>query len=550
MAVRRSVWRFGVGAVVAAGCAGKQVQLPAGYLPVAAGQTDVSASGLLNRPTKSQSPARLPPPAPLPPPRAVSMFQADDEPIVLVQAKAGEPPARTPFELPRNFPGASAPPVVLPRFPKDATQAERDKTVKALYPELTPAPELPPPGDGPPLSLADLQAMAAANSPVLRRAAADAAANYGQVIQAGLHPNPTVGYQADQVQPRLAIPPGATFSGAGQQGGFINQLIKTAGKLSLAQRVAGFDYINALVAVRRAQVDVTTAVRGQYFGVLVARQGVEVNRALADLADEVYRLQLKQAAVGEASYEPLQLFAQAEQARVVLAQSDASYRAAWRQLAAAVGQPKLPPSPLAGTADADAPVFDPDVILAGLVDYHTDVLTARNSLAQAQTSLTLQRRVPIPDVATNQYHQYDNAAQTYQFGLQVGFALPLYDRNQGNIRQATAQIARATENTTAVRNDLTGRFAEAFGRYTANRVAAERYRDQILPNLARAYRALVRRWNVDEAGKVQFNDIVVAQQNLAQALQSYLTALSAQWQAVVDVANIGQLDELFPTPGK
>jgi hypothetical protein len=39
----------------------------------------------------------------------------------------------------------------------------------------------------------------------------------------------------------------------------------------------------------------------------------------------------------------------------------------------------------------------------------------------------------------------------------------------------------------------------------------------------------------------------VAQQNLAQALQAYLTALDAQWRAVVDVANIGQLDELYPT---
>jgi cobalt-zinc-cadmium efflux system outer membrane protein len=244
------------------------------------------------------------------------------------------------------------------------------------------------------------------------------------------------------------------------------------------------------------------------------------------------------------------LYAQAEQARVVLAQSEASYRAAWRQLAAAVGRPDLPQSPLAGTADSAAPVFDPDLVLADLLEHHTEVLTARNSLAQAHANMTLQRRVPIPDLATNQYHQFDNAAQTYQFGVQLGVALPLYDRNQGNLRQADAQIARATENTAAVRNDLTGKFAEAFGRYTANRVAAERYRDHILPNLARAYRALVRRWNVDEPGKVQFNDIVVAQQNLAQALQAYLTALSAQWQAVVDVANIGQLDELFPAPGK
>ena len=34
-----------------------------------------------------------------------------------------------------------------------------------------------------------------------------------------------------------------------------------------------------------------------------------------------------------------------------------------------------------------------------------------------------------------------------------------------------------------------------------------------------------------------FSDVVIGQQNLAQALQNYLAALSAQWQAVVDLAS-------------
>ena len=45
--------------------------------------------------------------------------------------------------------------------------------------------------------------------------------------------------------------------------------------------------MNVVVAVRRSEVDVASAVRTQYFAVLVARQSVEVNRALAQLADDV-----------------------------------------------------------------------------------------------------------------------------------------------------------------------------------------------------------------------------------------------------------------------
>lgn len=506
----------GTAAVVGcAGCAGPRVVLPAGYLP---------------------------------PPSAVPDFQSA---AVLTPPPGGPtaPGGRPRLELHGTLPGAAAPPIAPPKFAPNTPAAEKEKAIRAAFPQLTPVGAtgvVPPAADGRALSLTDLQQMAAANSPVLQRAAADAQAAYGPVIQAGLHPNPTVGYQVDQWQPRLRIPEGSTASGAGQQGGFVNQLIKTGGKLTLAQKVAGFDYLNAIVAVRRAEVDTVAKVRGQYFAVLVAQQSVAVNRALVDLADEVYAIELRQVAAGEAAaYEPLQVYAQAEQIRNAVTQAEQNYRAAWKQLAAAVGRPDLPPTPLAGRADAPAPVLPAEALAARVVEQHTDLLTARNSLAQAEVNLALQKRMPIPDISTNNYHQYDNVAQTYQFGVQIGVQLPIADRNQGNIRQAAAKIARARADVAATENDLLGRLAEAHARYEANRVVAERYRDKILPNLTRAYRAITQR-NQVEPEKVGFNDIVVAQQNLGQAMQAYLAALDAQWKAVVDVANLGQLDELYP----
>ena len=97
----------------------------------------------------------------------------------------------------------------------------------------------------------------------------------------------------------------------------------------------------------------------------------------------------------------------------------------------------------------------------------------------------------------------------------------------------------------AVRNDLFARFAEAHGRYKASTIAAVNYRDKVLPSLTQAYAAIVRRYQV-EPEKVGFSDIVVAQQNLAQAMQAYQSILDAQWKAVVDLANITQVDELEP----
>ena len=55
---------------------------------------------------------------------------------------------------------------------------------------------------------------------------------------------------------------------------------------------------------------------------------------------------------------------------------------------------------------------------------------------------------------------------------------------------------------------------------------------------------MVRRYQA-EPDKVGFNDIVVAQQNLGLALQQYVSAIEAQWKAIVDLANLSQQDDLY-----
>jgi cobalt-zinc-cadmium efflux system outer membrane protein len=457
-------------------------------------------------------------------------------PSAPAEKPAEKPGERKAFDLPAGLPGADAPPLKPPAFGPNTSPEERERILREHYPKtdaVLPASAV----AGQPLTLAELQARALANSPAVHRAESDAQAALGPVIQAGLRPNPTVGYEVDQWH---------IGNDSGQQGVLFNKVFKFPGKLSLAQMVAGYDYLNAMVAVRRAQVDVIQKVRTAYFAAIVAQKGVEVNRALVELADETYRLQMKQVKGGEAAgYEPLQLYAQAVQARNSLAQSEATLKSSWRQLAAALGEPQLPQAPLAGRADADAPVIDADHAAAAMLDGHTDLLTARNSIRQAEANLRLQLKQNCPDLTANLTVQHDTPVQQMQIGLQLGIPIPLLDRNQGNIHQARWTIARANDDLQAKQNDLLSQLAEAAGRYETNRVAAENFRDKIIPNLSRAYRTMVRRYQ-QEPDKVGFNDLVVAQQNLAQAMASYLQALDAQWHALADFASITQQDDLYP----
>jgi cobalt-zinc-cadmium efflux system outer membrane protein len=398
---------------------------------------------------------------------------------------------------------------------------------------------VPAPGPGGvPLDLPALQALALANNPIVQQAATDVQAARGGMIQAGLYPNPTVGYQGDQLNAAQT---------AGQQGGYIEQTIKTGGKLGLARSVGCMDVRNAEVALRRAQVDVMTQVRSGYFAVLVAQENLAIARAMSKLADEVYGLQLHQVAGGQAAgYEPLQLHVLAVQARAAVVQAHNRYVAAWQHLAAALGEPGLPPTQLAGQADTHVPCYELESVRQHILANHTDLAIARNTIQRGHYYLELQRAMPIPDVVSHiaiQKDMLDNP-HTVQAGVLVGVALPVFDHNQGNILQAEALLARANREVARVENDLTMRLAEAFERYRNNVTQVLFYRDSILPNQVRVYRAIYQRYHT-EPGKVQYSDLVVAEQTLAQALTTYVQSLMAQWQAVVDLGALLQTDDLY-----
>ncbi len=75
-----------------------------------------------------------------------------------------------------------------------------------------------------------------------------------------------------------------------------------------------------------------------YYNLLVARETVRVNKALAHFTDEIFRLQADLLAGGFAgSHEPAALRSQAFLIRLAYKQAIANYMYAWKQLVADMG---------------------------------------------------------------------------------------------------------------------------------------------------------------------------------------------------------------------
>jgi outer membrane protein, heavy metal efflux system len=482
----------------------------------------------------------LPPPPPLQEskaatPRPVTTASNAQAPIRLVSQQQPDQPKPPPQRLliPAELPGADAPPIKLPQ-----DKAERSRFLKELYPPIPAPPPLPQPAPGPegrPLTLSDLQRLTETYNPSIKNAFATVQAARGAAYDIGQYPNPTIAFEHDT----------AETGPAGYPGFFIDQVIKTGGKLAVAQAAAIMDMLNAELALRKARSDVRYAVRGNYFAVLVALENIRVNEALYRFTHEVYRIQVDLVGGAEAAaYEPMQLRPVVLQAQLNLIQAQNQYSAAWRQLAASLGLPDMPPTELEGRVDQPVPVFDYQDVLARLRN-HTDVLTAQVSIEKAKYNLKLQKLQPLPDVEFRLLVQKDYTTPPNQIAHTAVFSaqIPLWDQNKGGIRQYEWLLAQASVGPDQARNALINTLADAFNRYqTARRtvdIAGQQVRDQV-----RVFRGVYQR-HQQVPGQVVFGDVVTAEQTLAGYVTGYVTALGLQWQAVIDVANLMQTEDLF-----
>jgi cobalt-zinc-cadmium efflux system outer membrane protein len=155
----------------------------------------------------------------------------------------------------------------------------------------------------------------------------------------------------------------------------------------------------------------------------------------------------------------------------------------------------------------------------------------------------------VPDVEVNAglFKEHTIFPLQNYFQITLSVPVPFFDRNQGNIRAASAALVRAAEQPHAVEVSLTTGLAMAYATYKNNLASVEYYRANILPDQVRYYRGVFERRKVDPGAA--FGDLVQAQQTLVTDVTSYLGILNSLWTSVVNVADYLQTDDLFQLGG-
>lgn len=379
-------------------------------------------------------------------------------------------------------------------------------------------------GFGALLTLQDLEQIALQSNPTLVQAKMAVRAAEGEYLQSGLRPNPRIGYTGEDV---------GIVGTAGQQGASVSQEFLTGGKRRLGQAVASHDLRTARYGWEVQRRRVLNDVRAGYYEVLLAQRTIDVNEQLNGVGEKGVEVaeQLK-TAMQFSQADVLQARIEADIARVNLNEARNHHQAAWHRLAAMLGQPQMEAVPLAGDVTADLPQFTREESLRQLLDNSPELSRARSGVQRARCELARQCARRIPNFEVEVAAKYDYATRDTLADVALTLPLPIFDRNQGNIVKAEAELIAARREVQRIDFDLQDRFAAAYEQYGNSRERAEVYSRNIIPNAKEALR--LTRIGADE-GEFGYVALLTAQRTYFSASLAYLNNLEEFWDRSVQL---------------
>ena len=395
--------------------------------------------------------------------------------------------------------------------------------IKPAYPRMGRAQEN---AKGALITLEQVQKIAGESNPTLRQAEAEIRAAKARQQQSGLYPNPTVAYAGDEIR-------GGSVGG-GKQGFFVEQTVVTGGKLGLSRGVFGNEVKLAEIEAEEQKVRVQSAVKMAFLRVLAAQELLYARRDMAMIAQDSAETERRLMNTGQADEtEVLDAEVEAHRTRMTARMQENTLREEWRSLAAVIGQADLPLTTVAGDLEKGWPDVNEEEAVETIAKQSPAVRIAEVAEARAQTVLARATRESVPDVQVRAGMEYNNetlGSAPFRKGwegiAEVAVQIPLFNRNQGNVAAARADIDRAGQERKRIALTLRERAASAVDQYANARLMAMEYRNEMLPRAKKAYGLMTERYGQMLAS---FPRVLDAQRKLYELQVDYIAALASVW---------------------
>ena len=365
------------------------------------------------------------------------------------------------------------------------------------------------------MGLADLEQIALQNNPTMAQAAAQVESARSKALQAGLYPNPTIGYASDQV--------GAAGTLGETQGAFVQQAIITAGKLRLSRAKFNQEAYEAEIRVIQQQYRVLNGVRTGYYELLALTRMIDLHRRILANAQESLLTHKEMFNTGQANRADVLLAQVAvNDAKIELRGLENGYTAHWQQLTALIGSPEVPVSALKGRLESEGAPLDWASSLERLLQESPELLAARAHVVHDQISLQREKAEPVPNIQLQGVTGYNFETRNATAGVQVGFKIPVWDRNQGAIHQVQADVGRSQAEVRRIELSLRQRLAEVFDKYQTALESCAIYRESSVPQVTQAYELQLEMY---KQRRTPWPQVVMLQRTMLEVNGKYIQSL-------------------------
>jgi len=290
------------------------------------------------------------------------------------------------------------------------------------------------------LTLDEAMQLLLKQSPILLRDRQNVAVATANLTQAGLRPNPSFELNSESY-PLFESRPGPFFNNqelvlrAGQT---IETASKRGKRVQVARQELGVSESEVGNTIRQLKAEL----KRRYYTVVLAKAQRELADEILKQFDEIIRLNEARFKQGEISGLEMNRI-RAERLRFFtdVLDSDLQLRNAKTALLELLGVSDLStPFDVAETLGVRPLALTPQDLQAQALQARPDLLAERQRLERNRQDLRLQKAEGVPNVTPFVGYKRDLGANTVAFGLNV--PLPFFNRNQGGVGRATAQITQ------------------------------------------------------------------------------------------------------------
>jgi len=377
------------------------------------------------------------------------------------------------------------------------------------------------------LTLEQALELAESLQPQLAEARAMVEAAEGRARQAGTFPNPEAILGAQQ------IPFSGSAANEREYVAGVGQTIPLSRRLSRAREA---ELLDREVRARGLEVkrrDIRRRVHSAFASALYQEKAYQAQAEIQRNAQKAVATTQARVEAGDALREDLaRVEMEVARAKVEAKRAESLREQALVGLASAMGDAALVVKSLAGTLEATFEIPTLESLAANLFAQPESALADADIRARS-ARVDVAKAERIPDVKVELlYHRLESSQQDT---MDVGFSipLPLFNRNQGRLREARAEVAAAEARSRLTQNELTARLRESHMQLTTALANSGTLKAEILSRAETVLKGAEARY---AAGDISLAELLPVRRDWAAVQLSYLESLRDVMQAWAQVA--------------